>query len=364
MKLKIIFIIIIFNISPKVHAKLKNKKSLTPYGKFGVMAYTKDNDTSIENVGSRIGIKAKTLIKELSIIAYARGEWSFNAVENTADLSIGANNNVVSDSVSQNTFRRRLGFIGFKSPSFGDIRFGKQWSVYSDVSHFTDSFNLFGGSSSGTYNLNTDGGQSGTGRVSKGITYRKKINKTKLGFQVKLIQNKYLSIQGSETTLKAKDAFGASIKHLFSELFEIGFAYNQIDLKGEKDAVKGYDGKNSYSAILGFKFFMKDSLIALTFNKSKNHEMDSDNEIFEAKGFEAYSSHDLNKQLSIYAGFNELLPSDNNYKKKYIIRDYIVGSQYNLKDLKFFIEGKLSSSMDANGVASKNSIGLGAVFKF
>ncbi len=347
-----------------INANAKKTESLKAYGKLGVMAYKIEDDVSLENLGSRIGLKAKKKVKELYLIVYARGEWSFNAVDNSADLSIGADNNIVSDSSAGQAFRRRLGFIGFKSPNFGDLRMGKQWSVYSDVSHFTDSFNLFGGAGTGTYNLNTDGGQSGTGRVSKGLTYRNSFYGFKYGLQAKLIQNKKLTIDGSETNLTAKDAYGISIRKDILKRVEVGLAYNQIELEGDKNVVPGYNGNNSWSAVLGLKFKFSSLLIALTYNQSENHEMDDNKEIFDAKGFESYLKYDLNEKVAIYTGHNQLIPDDDEYTTDYQIRDYIVGSQYNLKNLKFFIEAKMTESINSDDSKKTDRLGIGTVFKF
>lgn len=347
--------------SPK---KNKRSESLKAYGKIGVMAYEIDGDLSLENLGSRIGFKAKKKVPDLYLIVYARGEWSFNAVENSADLSVGSNNNFLSDSDVGDAFRRRLGFIGFKSPTFGDLRIGKQWSVYSDVSHYTDAFNIFGGAAAGTYNLNTDGGQSGTGRISKGLTYRNDLFGIQYGLQVKLIQDKNLTIAGSETTLKAKDSYGASLRKSFSNFIEVGIAYNQILMDGDKGAVLGYNGGDSWSAVAGLKLLFKTGQIAITINESKNHEMDSSNEIIDAKGIELYLNKDLSERVSIYAGHNQLRPDEDQYKNDYLIEDYIIGSQYSLKNLKFMIEAKVTNSKNHLNESATNRIGLGTVFKF
>jgi predicted porin len=350
--------------SSSTWSKSSKTESLKAYGKIGVMGYAIEDDISLENLGSRIGLKAKKKVKELYLIVYARGEWSFNAIENSADLSIGSDNNIVSDSEAGDAFRRRLGFIGFKSPSFGDLRIGKQWSVYSDVSHFTDNFNIFGGAASGTYNLNTDGGQSGTGRVSKGITYRNSIFGFEYGLQTKLIQNKKLSIAGSETSLVAKDAYALSIKKKLGKYFQLGIAYNQIELDGDKGVVTGFSGGNSWSAVAGIKMTLKDFLLAVTLNQSKDHEMDDNKEIFNGEGLEVYSKYTYSEKISYYGGFNSLKPAESDYTNEYQVKDYIIGSQYALKNLKFVLEARITESINFDGKTNTNRYGIGTVFNF
>ncbi len=342
----------------------KSKPQLEAYGKVAVMGYVLDQDLSLEDAGSRIGFRAKHLVSELGVIAYARGEWRFNAINNTSDLSIGANSNFVSESNSSNTFSRRLGFLGFRSKSFGDLRLGKQWSVYTDVSHFTDVFNLYGGAASGTYNLNTDGGQSGTGRASKSITYRNNFWGFHYGLQAKLIQNNQLTVANTETDLKAKDAFGVSLKRKFFKILELGIAYNQIDMEGDEGAVTGYNGKNSWSAVAGFVLNLEYLKIGAIYNQSENHELDSEDEIIDGEGVEAYIRYFYTPKTTYYLGYNHLKPRDDDYEKDYKIDDIIAGFDIKVSDIRFYLEGKASNSKNHEGETGKNSAGLGVVYYF
>jgi predicted porin len=362
--MKLAFICILLISSDYSLSKTKVQDKLSAYGKLSVMTHVEDNDASIEDSGSRVGLKAHRVLVS-GVKVSARGEWSFNAVNNTSTLSIGDNQNFLSSDANK-TFSRRLGYLSFDLKSFGVFRVGKQWSVYSDVSHFTDNFNLYGGSSGGTYNLRTDGGQSGTGRVSQAVTYRNSFWGIQYGLQAKLIKNRKLTVDETDVSIVAKDAYGFSAKRtFFKDMFEFGIAYNQIDLKGEKDAITGYDGGNSWSSVVGLKLKINDLLLAYIYNRSKNHEIDDQTTIFDGNGQELLVSYSISKKLILKTGMNYLSSFESDLKNDYKKEHYIIGLSYNsIKEFKLFIEGRLNESLNAAGEKSKSSLGIGGILYF
>ena len=65
----------------------------------------------------------------------------------------------------------RLGYVGLEIPDL-IAAFGKNWSTYYQIAGFTDRFESTGGSASGAFNAQTDGGNTGTGHADRTLQAR------------------------------------------------------------------------------------------------------------------------------------------------------------------------------------------------
>jgi hypothetical protein len=105
-------------------ASIDKTKALSAYGKIGIIGHVLGEDLSLEDNGSRVGVYAtKKLYNKYDM--YVRGEWSFNALNNTSNLSIGDNKNFVSEAEDAQTFNRRLGYLAIDLKEYGQFAFGK-----------------------------------------------------------------------------------------------------------------------------------------------------------------------------------------------------------------------------------------------
>jgi hypothetical protein len=229
----------------------------------------------------------------------------------------------------------------------------------------TSVFNIYGSSSTGTFNFRTDGGQVGTGRVSKGVTYRKSWGNFDMGLQAKLIKNRQLSINDTEVDITAKDSFGAMMKHgFFDKKFNIGIAYNEIVIDGEEIPAIGYDGGKSWSAVLGMEAIFDVITFAITLNRSKNHEISDEDMVFDAIGGEISLVYKINEFYSFLIGANKLEDDDDlegDYKKEL----YITGINFKLHDeINLYTEVQMNESKDTDGVKLDSSYGFGGTFRF
>jgi predicted porin len=355
--------VLLFN--PIAFSAIDKKKDVSAYGKLGIIFQGEDNDLSMEDNGSRVGLYARKVLYGKYFLA-AKGEWSFNAINNTSNLSVGNDDNFISSSEAGQTFRRRLGFISIDLKEYGELGFGKQWSVYSDVSLNTDIFNIYGGAATGTFNLRTDGGQVGTGRVSKGVTYRIQIYGFELGLQAKLIKNRNLSVNDKDVDIIAKDSFGVALRRkFFNKGLEFGFAYNQIELDGDANPTLGYDGGNSWSGVFIMKIQFSDFMVTALVNRSGNHEISDTDIIFDGDGRELVASWSVNEFYKLMLGYNELNDFNDDlsgdYKKEY----YIVGLNFRLHpEAKLYIEFRANESTTTDGEKGENSLGFGGTVKF
>ena len=125
-----------------------------------------------------------------------------------------------------------------------------------------------------------------------------------------------------------------------------------------------FSGGNSWSAVLGIKIPLKYWLFALTFNQSKDHEIDNNLEVFDGQGVEGYIAYKHTERLKFYGGFNQLTPRESEYNNDYQVQDLILGSEYAVSDLKFYFEAKLSGSQDHLGEKAPSRYGLGTNFYF
>jgi len=145
--------------------KYRDHTSVKPYASARVR-YTasKEGDTSQESDpwddgGSRAGISGELQFRPRFWLL-GRAEVGFNLGDSLQLLKNGFGQEKNDDAKAS----IRLLYGGVQTPS-STLVYGKNWSTYYQVASITDRFESFGGDASGTFNAQTDGGPTGTGRA-------------------------------------------------------------------------------------------------------------------------------------------------------------------------------------------------------
>ena len=130
------------------------------YGSIRVRCRGQEGSREWQDGGSRAGADLEWQFRPKSYL-YARFEAGFNVLTPIKNLTNPGEN--VEEEFEDTVFTR-LWYAGLDSPVVNAVA-GKNWSTYYKVSGFTDRFMGTGGSASGTYNAQSDGGPTGSGRA-------------------------------------------------------------------------------------------------------------------------------------------------------------------------------------------------------
>ncbi|MET6999452.1 porin [Chitinophaga defluvii] len=334
-----------------------------------------DNQMELQENASRIGAelgikKGKTgFIAGVEIqVNMFRGSSSFNADGN---LSGGFLN--IQAEQTQQVFGNRLGYLGISLDKYGTLTIGKQWSVYRDITSYTDRFNVFGARASATFVGGTDGGENGTGRADQSIIYRNQIGPFRFGAQVQA--------RGGNNS-QFIDGFGLSTQLEIMQDFFIGMAFNRAFLSENiigSGKILGLSGHPTYVS-LGTKYTGKRLDLSITCVLQKNGDFTQGfyidpqtgaqrpTVVFDAKGIEIFGRYKFNK-LSILTGYNLYAPAIGHISSifgqspvhsGFRRDDFIVGISYQpLKFVQIYSEQRLSAGKTAIGAKEKSVFTLG-----
>ncbi len=330
--------------------------SLTFYGSIRSQLARYDQKTEIQNNGSRIGMFLNNRLKN-GFTCFVKTEWATNIVNNdyTFNLSsvTGQDIGAVIQKETNPAISLRLGYLGMDLGQWGTLAIGKQWSVYYDVSGWTDNFLVFGGQASGTYLFGTDGGVSGTGRAGKAITYRNTLGRLRIGGQVQL--------------LGARTNYGGALAFNFLDHFEAGIAANHAPIPRQYKDVVFNLGDKDVQAVAGLRYSDNHFYAAVVYNY-KGADMISiqkpDTAYYYAyltDGIEVYTKYSW-QRWGIYGGINMQFPKVN---PQYISADYqlaylALGAEYYLHPrIRSYFEMKIDNSTDAMGTLISTCIPSG-----
>ncbi len=301
---------------------------------------------------SRLGINLRTNITP-GIDAIGQLEVGVNMVGTKTKIEFNADPGGAVGEID-NIFTSRIGWVGIKT-QFGQLTWGKQWSVYYDIGQFTDAFNGFGGDASGTYAAGTDGSISGTGRPANSFQYRFLHNYFALGLQV---QNRSISPNSKNYA----DTYALSLLIKPVKNLQFGGAYNQVrDGVAKPDKTEPRLGDESM--IAGIQYDNQRFKVSFTATSFTNHEIDERRVYFSGYGYEFHSQYHFLKKWSVYTGFNYLLPKSGEPVGDYCLRYLDLGASYSFsKSNLVFIEIKLDDSNDSTGTAINESIAAFGLF--
>lgn len=328
-----------------------------------------NNQLEVQDNASRFGAELHIKKSNISFIAGTeiqlnlfKGNTSFNA-----EGSVSSGFLTIQSEQNQQVFANRLGYIGIDMGTYGKLTIGKQWSVYRDVTSYTDKFNVFGAKASATFVAGTDGGANGTGRADQSMIYRNKIGRFHLGTQ--------LQLRGGNNK-KFLDGFGISATFEFNDNISIGSAYNRAFISNNllnSNAILGLNGPPTYLA-LAIKYQGDHIFLSATgvlqengdFSQGffKNSEMSPANPtiVFNAKGIEIFTKYQWNP-FSLLIGYNLYLPSVSEQVPlftKFKRNDVIAGLTYQpFNYVQFYCEQRISMGKTAWGEKEHSVFALG-----
>ena len=349
--------------------------NVNPYGSFrGHFAFFNDEVEFQENA-SRVGLEMG--VKKNKFEFFFGVELGINLFKSNSQFNFDGNNAsgffIVQNNQANQVFTTRLGFLGLRMGKYGTLSLGKQWSVYYDVTSYTDNFNVFGARGSSTFVAGTDGGAIGTGRADQSLIYRNQFGPLLLGLQM----------QAKNTTNNNFiDGFGGSLQWQIAEVLKAGVSFNKSNVNDElvdELNILGYDGDHRYFGA-GLNYTTDELVLSAIYTQHENGDLtrgfrDVSLEdglgptiVFDAYGFEFFGRYNWNK-LSLLAGYNHYIPDlaeieseagelpvSDNFK----IRDVVFGLEYRPARFIFiYSEFRLANSKDALGVADEDVLTLG-----
>jgi outer membrane protein N len=357
-------------------------------GYIEINAIHTDDDATMKDGSSRVGFRLDHSLKEeWNVGAYL--EWGIRTTSSGRGLKISGDEQVSLSSGDPNdAISLRQGNVFLNLEEWGNIKVGKQWSVYYDAAGTTDVYNMYGGEASGTFNLSSDGGLSGTGRADNAITWRKSYGDLDIGLQGQLspgdIDISGLDLpEGTDLGGEYDYGYGIALGYTFDlrSPLAVRAAYNYalVDLTGELEGnlVEDVDDEAwLVSVTLGKGMFRKGFHASVAYAQSQHHEFDTQGILYDAEGLETVIAYGFNDQFQIYVGNNQLKVDDPAYAGKIdgfvadnpeedLLTDehelsyYILGANYNWTDrFKLFVELRIDDS-DFNGRDGDDVYGVG-----
>ncbi|WP_371376391.1 porin [Thalassotalea aquiviva] len=315
----------------------KDDKTTVDLRGYLTISYVGSEDTDeFTDSGSRVGFSVMRKIQqgwEVGITA----EWATNFEQNeNITFNQGGDNNGPSGSADDN-FASRHGFVTLQHDDWGTFTLGKQWGVFYDVTWGTDVLNFFGGNAAGSFNANTDGGISGTGRAEQAMIWRKSYGDFDFGLQFQAQDEPVILTSADETLNGLKVAtvgngFGLSTTYNVGDFsFSAGYNETEIDLEDLFEPTLGQDTEDSITglAIRYGEYRGQGFYGSLVWSSSENHETDNEGNFFHANGteFVLWYTHEL---YSFYGGLNHLDPKrkSNDYQLYY----QFLGAEYHFID--------------------------------
>ncbi|MUP45982.1 porin [Gramella sp. BOM4] len=346
-----------------------------PYGSFrGHFAFFNDEVEFQENA-SRLGFELA--LKRNKTEFFMGVELGMNLFKSNSQFNADANSAsgfilTVNDQANQ-VFNSRLGYLGFSFGKYGNLSFGKQWSVYYDVTSYTDNFNVFGAQGSATFVAGTDGGSIGTGRADQAMIYRNQIGPILLGLQIqaKNVDNNNFV-----------DGFGGSLQWLITDELKAGIGFNRSylsDFLVREAEIIGLDDDPSYITG-GLNYNNERLFLSAVYSKHTNGDLArglpviiedievSPTVIFDAHGFELFGRYAWD-DFSIMAGYNHYTPDINEIERidnqvaiseNFKTRDFTFGAEYRPSRLVFlYSEVRIGTGNNSIGLDTSDVLALG-----
>lgn len=342
MKTKIaVFISTLFYTMPSMAIEL-HKDDINEVHLRGYIAETylsTEEADRIVDLGSRWGFDVKRKI-QAGWVAGFTAEWGLSFNNNT-NLVSGSGSSQAPLGEARDDMTARLGYVHFKHDNWGSIGIGKQWSVYFDAVAATDAFAFWGTNANGAFNLNTDGGLSGTGRAEQVLTYRNTVNGIKYGLQIQA-QDEQVTWKNPAGTVTPVipdgtviatigNSYGATVGYRWENSIEVNAAHNvsDINLNNTFFTDSGDDIASAVSISYGDRSATKPGLYAaLVYVVNENHQIDDTGTYFDGKGWEYIAKYTFHNTISAHIGVNHMEADDSNYAGEYEYHDTMIGVTY------------------------------------
>ena len=355
-------------INPEVAAGNKYVGLFEPYGSLRTIVGITDDQAQVQDDASRVGIKFATLGP---VNIFAQTEWGVALVQSSTEFNVGASPDGAFGTLSSVTnpvFAARLGLVGVDLDKWGSLSFGKQNSVYYDItSYTTDRFNVFGGQASATYVADTDGGVTGTGRADQVVQYHNTF--------LKILQFGAQAQFRGANVATAVDGFGFSLQAKVFPGLKVGAAYNKTYFSNLlRTTIAGFQGGTDYWAF-GATGNWRMIEYGVVFARERNGDLTyiANSEgfntipvVFDANGVELYSRFHFGKFAAV-GGFIDYLPQNLSalINPNFRIRYAVLGGEWHVSRAGYvFFETRLGDSVDQNGKGIGNAAAIGFRYDF
>ena len=339
------------------------------YGSIRLHYRATDQGSIYGDAGSRIGAEGEWRTRPDAWM-YVRLEAGFNLLDELDTLLSpggGAGESQQGDSVFP-----RLYTVGIETQQFV-ASFGKNWSTYYRVANFTDRFDSTGSAAVGTFNANTDGGATGTGRADQVFQTRAYMDFLPVTWDVEPF-NLNVQLQNGQPIPRVEgkyyqNAIGLSAVFESSDDFTFGIAYNRAQIDDLEDpAIQAAGIQGDAEALLfGARWFDEQWYLALTAARLKNHETTEEGTYFLGWGSELYLRYSLIKGYWLVTGYNWLAPDDDQTQAgQYELLYGVVGLRYSIDEFKrlAYAEWRVDSTTNEAGEKLGNIFTIGLRWDF
>ena len=317
--------------------------------------------------GSRIGVNLDRRILPESFL-YLRYEAGFKLLTGLKKYDNPGEN---TDERFDDTVFTRLFYVGIDTPNVNYVA-GKNWSTYYKVGYFTDRFMGTGGSASGTFNAQTDGGPTGVGRADNTLQTHFSIDflpayvfkPFELNAQVQH-GNPIPFGDGADygTT------YGLSAVTTTRHNFTLGLAYNhaQIDLDENPSLRRVGLAGDAQALLVGTRGFGDRWYAGLVAARLQNHETTDDGIYFDGWGSELYLQYRVTGPVWFVGGYNVLEPDANDVlARDYRVRYAIAGLRYSFDGFRrmLFAHVRIDDSLNADGTPGSDVFTIGIRWDF
>lgn len=345
---------------------------LSVYGRLGVLTALTAGEAQVQDNASRLRFDYSSTSTHRF---FAAAEWAVNLTTSASTINPGETTDdgfVSLEESSSEVLSARLGYIGIDLRDFGTLTLGKQWSVYYDVTGYTDEFNAFGAEATATFNSETDGGFTGTGRADGALVYRESFfdEILDIGVQVQM-----RDLQNGEFV----DGYGFSARGRVLPRVEVGVSYirSMID-DAVKGVVPGLEDDSEYLSA-GMRYRSDKLVLSAVYAKQRNGDLarfsDVQNglpltiaEVFDAEGVELFGRYQLGMfgLVGGYLRYSPDLDASNVLIDPSAERQYaILGFDYRASGGSLlYTEYRAGSGNDFTGTPSEDVFVVGAKYEF
>ncbi|WOG25773.1 porin [Endozoicomonas sp. 8E] len=315
--------------------------SLSIGGRVGVVAKNYDGENTLNNDSARINFKFAHKF-DSGWTGQGVAEWGFRAQDE------------YENGEKKDTFFNRLGYVGLSHEEMGAFAAGKNWSVTYDVSGWTDSYAIGGGSALGIYEGREDGDIDGSARADDVIQYRNSFGGLNIGLQYQMEDH-------SVTNAQRDSGYGISASYDLAMGLSLGAAYSET---------KYVDQDKSKSATAGLKFENERLYLAAMYGELTNKTKLADKLNAKSKGIELYGRLAMNNVLqgfSLEAGYNELKDDSSAAvdQTEATLKETMIGAIYETGPMQFAVEYAIDDSKnDAGKKNGDNTLSLQARYFF
>ena len=284
-------------------------------------------ETEVVNGASRINFGFSRELTD-GWRAFTKLEWGVNPVGNS---DIVYNNRF--ESVQDEFFYNRLGYVGLSHDDYGTLTIGKLWGAWYDVVYSTNYGFVWDGNAAGVYTYNKDDGAvNGAGRGDKTVQYRNTFGDVSIAIQAQLKNSTFFTCDIEDITEneceQRFDAGQADAQQVtFNYTYGGALTYQVTDMltltagvnRGEFDIDYGNGDRKTavdliYGAGVTWGNFDNDGFYAAgNINKQENHDTDNIGRLIkDAYGIETLVSYKFDNGLRPFISYN-ILDAGNDY---------------------------------------------------